>query len=75
MRRGPATVDGAEGGDAERVNRTVRFDATPQFGLDLGEGRHWVGARGNRRVHPDILRARADEARAFGAPQLETREE
>jgi RES domain-containing protein len=53
----------------------VRFDAMAQFGLDLGEGRNRVGARWNRRVHPDILRARADEARAFGAPQLEACEE
>jgi hypothetical protein len=53
----------------------VRFDATAQFGFDLSEGRRRVGARWNRRVHPDILRARADDARAFGAPQLESGKE
>ena len=75
MRRSPATVDGAEGGDAERVNWTVRFDASAQFGFDSGKGRRRVGTRWNRRVHPDIVGAGADEAGAFGAAQLEPAEE
>jgi len=75
MRRSPAKVDGAEGGDAERMNWTVRRDATAQLGVDLGEGRGRVGACRNRRVHADIGGPGADEARAFGAAELEARKE
>jgi hypothetical protein len=49
----------------------MRFDATAEFRVDSVEGRGGVGAGRHRHVHPDILRARADEAGAFGAAQLE----
>ena len=41
-RRSRAAVDGAEGGNSKRVNRTVRFDSTAEFGVDLGKGRRRV---------------------------------